>query len=443
MSALRLAITALAALWFGTTTAAAIDIKEVTTPLGIKAWLVEDKSTPVVALSFSFAGGSASEPDGQRGVTNLAAGLLTDGAGTANALAFKQRMEEAAVSIGFGASLDRLNGSMRALSANFGDSIELLRLAMMQPRFDADQVDQRRAQTISGLNQAQQRPGSVAERALMSAMFPGYPYAADPSGSRETLQALTPADLKKRAAELLTRNGLVVAAVGDISEAELARQLDRAFGGLPAGEPKPALPDWTPPPRGRSLMIERPVPQSTVLLAMPGLMRDDRDWYAYFVMSHILGGGMQSRLFTEVREKRGLAYSVSSSPRIYRKAALFRISTGSATERTPEAIRVIRAELARLRTDGVTDQELTEAKTFLTGSLALSLDSSGSIAGLLHGMQIDGLPRDHLDRRSALIAAVKAEDVLRVARRVLREEQITTVVVGKPAGVKATTIIPD
>jgi zinc protease len=431
VSALRLALGVLAALWFGTTAALAIDIKEVTTPLGIKAWLVEDKSTPVVALSFSFSGGSASEPDAQRGVTDLAAEMLTDGAGTFDAFAFKQRMEEAAVSIGFGASLDRLNGSMRALSANLGASVELLRLAMTQPRFDADQLDQRRAQAISGLNQAQQRPASVAERALMNAMFPGHPYAANPRGTRETLQALTPDDLKKRAAALMTRTGLLVTAVGDINEAELARQLDRAFGGLPVGEPKPSLPDWTPPAKGRSIMIERPVPQSAILLAMPGLMRSDPDWYAYFVMNQILGGGMQSRLFTEVREKRGLAYSVSTSPRVLSKAALFRISTGSATERTAETIRVIRAELTRLRTDGVTEQELAEAKTFLTGSLALSLDSSGSIAGLLHGMQIDGLPRDHLDKRSALIAAVKAEDVLRVARRVLRDDKITTVVVGR------------
>jgi len=442
MKALRFTLAVLAALWFGTTAAAAIDIKEVTTPLGIKAWLVEDKSTPVVALSFSFAGGSASEPDAQRGVTNLAAEMLTDGAGSYNALAFRQRMEEASVSFGFGASLDRLNGSLRALSANLGDSVELLRLAMMEPRFDADQLDQRRAQTISGLNQAQQRPGPVAERALMNAMFPDHPYAADPFGSVETLQTITPADLRKRAAALLTRSGLLVAAVGDIGEAELARQIDRAFGGLPAGEARPALPNWTPPARGRSLMIERPVPQSTVLLAMPGLMRDDPDWYAYFVMSHILGGGMQSRLFTEVREKRGLAYGVSSSPRVYRKAALFRISTASATERTPEAIRVIRSELVRLRTDGVTEQELAEAKTYLTGSLALSLDSSGSIAGLLHGMQIDGLARDHLDKRAALIAAVKAEDVLRVAQRVLREDQITTVVVGRST-VKTTPATQD
>ena len=431
MSALRLAIGTLAALWLGVTAVWAIDIKEVTTPLGIKVWLVEDKSTPVVALSFSFAGGTAAEPEAQRGVTDLAAEMLTDGAGSYNALAFKQKMEEASVSFGFGASLDRLNGSMRALSARLGDSIELLRLAMMEPRFDADQLEQRRAQTLSGLAQAQQRPGSVAERALMAAMFPDYPYAADPRGSRETVKTLTPADLKKRAAALLTRNGLLVAAVGDIGEAELARQIDRAFGGLPVGEAKPALPDWKPPAKGRRITIERPVPQSTILLGMPGLMRDDPDWYAYFVMDRILGGGMQSRLFSEVREKRGLAYSVSSAPRVYRKAALLRISTGSATEHAPDAIRVIRAELTRLRNDGVTDQELAEAKTFLTGSLALSLDSSGSIAGLLHGMQIEGLPRNYLDKRSALIAAVKPEDVLRVARRVLREDQITTVVVGR------------
>jgi zinc protease len=179
------------------------------------------------------------------------------------------------------------------------------------------------------------------------------------------------------------------------------------------------------------------VPQSSVLIGMPGLLRDDPDWYAALVMNQILGGGQQSRLFDEVREKRGLAYSISSGLRPYRKAGLLVVSTGSANERVAEAIRVIRSELTRFRTEGATEAELAEAKTYLTGSLALSLDSSGAIAGLLHSMQIDGLPADYLDKRAGLIGAVKLADVHRVARRLLRDEAMTTIVVGKPVGLPA------
>jgi zinc protease len=417
-----------------TSHAGAVEIQEVTTPLGIKAWLVEDKSAPLVALSFSFAGGTASEPESQKGVTNLMAILLTDGAGSLNAEAFRRRQEDAAAYLGFGASADRLGGTLRVLTANRDQGFELLRLALTEPRFDADMLEQRRDQAIAGLNQAEQRPRSVAERTLMATMFAGHPYARDSSGLRETLKTLTPADLKNRASALLHRRGLIVAAVGDIDAKELARQLDLAFGGLPEGNPEEALPDWVPPAKPRTLVIERPVPQSAVLMAMPGVLRRDPDWYAALILSHILGGGQQSRLFEEVREKRGLAYSVSASLRSADKAGMLVISTGSANERVAEAVHVIQSQLARLRTDGVTEREVTDAKTYLTGALALSLDSSGAIAGLLHSLQADGLPRDFLDHRAGLIAAVTKADVDRVARRLLDDDATTTVVVGKPVG---------
>jgi zinc protease len=422
---------------FAAVPAGAVEVKEIATPLGLKAWLVEDKSTPVVALSFSFSAGSASEPESQKGVTNLAAVLLTDGAGNLDALAFRRRQEDAAASIAFSASPDRLSGSLRVLSANRQDGFELLRLALTEARFDEDMIDQRRAQATGALNRATQRPATVAQRTLAATVFAGHPYARETAGLRESLKTLTAAELKARAQALLIRTGLTITAVGDIDEAELARQLDKAFGSLPLGAAPPPLPAWTPTSKSRSITVERAVPQSAILMATPGIARDDPDWYAYLVMTSILGGGQQSRLFTEVREKRGLAYSASASIRNQREASLLVISSGSANEKVPETLRVIRNELARLAADGVSEQELADAKTYLSGSLALSLDSSGAIAGLMHSLQLDGLPRDHLDRRPALIGQVELEDVRRVARRVLRDEAMTTVVVGKPASPSA------
>ena len=420
---------------FAAPAAFAVDIQEVTSPRGIKAWLVEDKSTPVIALSFSFEGGTATEPEARKGVTGLMATMLTDGAGTLPASAFRLREEDTSASLGFGTSSDRLSGSLRVLTANRDQGFELLRSALVEPRFDIDMLDQRRAQLLSGLNQSEQRPAAVAERRLMAVMFAGHPYGRSMADRAETLKAMTQDDLKARAAQLLVRHGLIVAAVGDIDAAELGRQLDRTFAALPMGAAQPVLPEWVPPGKARTIVIERPVPQSAVRMAMPGVARDDPDWYPALVLAHILGGGQQSRLFTEVREKRGLAYSISAGMRTSAKAALMTISTGNANEHVAEALRLIRLELVRLRTEGVGADELADAKTYLSGSLALSLDSSGAIAGLLHSLQVDRLPRDILDRRAGLIAAVTAEDVNRVARRLLRDENITTVVVGKPAGV--------
>jgi len=416
----------------------AIDIKEVTTPRGLRAWLVEDHSVPVVTLSFSFEGGAALEPEGQKGVTSLMAQLLTDGAGTFPAQAIRKREEEAAVSLGFSASLDRLSGYLRTLSANRDEGFELLRLALTSPRFDPDMVEQRRAQFIAGLNQASQRPQSVASRTLLGTVFAGHPYARESQGLRDTLKTLTSDDIRKRWQSLVDRSGLVIAAVGDITEADLVRELDRVFGALPAGTPKPALPEWTPISKSRTIVVERNVPQSVVQMAMPGIKRNDPDWYPAFVMNHILGGGgQQSRLFSEVRERRGLVYSVSSGLRTWRKAAILSVSTASANEKVAETIRVVRNEMARLRTEGVTEQELADAKTYLAGALPVSLDSSSSVAGLLHSMQVDGLPRDQLEKRPKLIAAVTGEDVRRLARKLLRDDATITVVVGKPVGITA------
>jgi zinc protease len=415
----------------------AIDIQEVTTPLGIKAWLVEDKSTPIVALSFSFAGGTASEPESHKGVTSLMATMLTDGAGSLPAEAFRLRQEDAATAMGFSASTDRLNGSVRMLASKRDEAFDLLRMAIREPRFDDEMLEQRRAQVLAGLDRAEQRPSSVAERTLMATLFAGHPYSHNAAGLRDTLKTLTRDDLKARASAVLVRHGLVISAVGDIDAVELSRQLDRTFGGLPEGAAPPALPDWTPPVGPRSVIVERPVPQSSILVAMPAVMREDPDWYPSLVLMHILGGGQQSRLFTEVREKRGLAYSVSAGLRTSVKASLLVISTASANEHVAEALHIIRGELGRMRADGVSDQELADAKTYLTGALALSLDSSGAVAGLLHSLQVDKLPRDALDHRAAEIAAVTAADVHRVARRLLGEDCITTIVVGKPQGLAA------
>jgi zinc protease len=319
------------------------------------------------------------------------------------------------------------------------ESFDLLRLALAEPRFDADSVKLVQDQFVSGLKQADQSPSSVASRTLLKAMFGDHPYGRPVDGTVAGVEAVTVDDLRMQARRQFARDRLTIAIVGDVTSEEAAALVDGTFGNLPETTGEAVAPPWTPGPGrkgGRTLLVERDVPQSVALIALPSIKRDDPDWYAATVMNHVLGGGgFSGRLMNEVREKRGLAYGAYSRLSTYRQAGLLIASVGTANERVAESVRIIHEQFALMEKDGVSEAELADAKAYLKGSLALSLQSTSEIASLLHSMQVDGLPPDHLVRRQALIDRVSLDDVKRMAKRILREDASVTVVVGKPKGI--------
>jgi zinc protease len=361
--------------------------------------------------------------------------MLDEGAGPLEGPAFKARLDELAVRMAFSATPDRISGTLSTVAGSRDSAFELLRLALTESRLDAGPLERIRQSMQANLRRGDENPSVVALRSVMRTMYAGHPYSRPANGTQTTLAGLTAQDLRQAIDRLLRRDRLLLGVVGDIDAPSLVRLIDRAFAGLPRGEAAADVPPWTPTAASRTTIIERPLPQSTVLMAVPGVRRNDPDWYPVSVMNRILGGsGQQSRLFVEIREKRGLAYGANSTLRAMQKGGLLIASTASANERVAEAVAVARAEFARLPRDGVSAEELADAKTYFAGSFALSLDSGPAIASMLHGLQIDGLAPDHLTRRKALIDAVSADDVQRVARRLLREDMLTTVVVGKPVG---------
>jgi zinc protease len=422
--------------------AQAIDIKPLVSPGGIRYWLVEDSTVPIISITFSMAGGAVLDPKGKEGAASLLAKVLDQGAGPHDAAAFKTLQDDAAARLSFWAGAERFGGSLRMLRDARVQSIDLLRLALTEPRFDAEAIERQRRATAANLRYNEESPGAIASRALNRATFGEHPYGRQIDGTAGSVGAVTIDDLKALAARQLTRNRLIVAVVGDTNAQEVGPLLDRAFAGLPAGESVPEAPAWTPQsdkPGGRLLVVPRAMPQSLALMSLPGIKRDDPDWYAATVMNYVLGGGgFNSRLMNEVRDRRGLAYGASSRLSYYAKGGVFTASVATMNERVAESISIIRAQFALMAQDGVTDRELTEAKQFLIGSLALTLDSTASIAGLLHQMQVDNLSPDHLARRKELLEKVTADDVRRVARRLLREDALTIVVVGQPVGLTAT-----
>ncbi len=415
-----------------------VDIQEVTTPGGIDAWLVEDHSIPFVALELRFRGGTSLDAPGKRGAVNLMTGLLEEGAGDLDARAFSRATETLATSFSYDAGPDSLGVSVRFLTENREASMALLRDTLINPRFDEEAIERVRAQIISIIQSDAKDPQEIAGNRFSSLVYGDHPYGSDESGTVETVTELTRSDIVEAHAATIARDRLYVSAVGDITSEELSALLDKLLSDLPeTGAPLPE--DATLNMPGGIKVVDYDTPQSIALFAQPGLEREDPDFFAAFILNHILGGGgFESRLMTEVREKRGLTYGVYSYLADRDDAQVWMGSVASANDRVAEAVEVITAEWKRLRENGVTEDELEDAKTYLTGAYPLRFDGNGTIANIAVGMQMDGLGTEYIANRNDKVNAVTLEEINRVARERLDPSRLTFVVTGQPKGLTGT-----
>ncbi len=435
MRSCQTAILCLILVLFAPLSAHATEVREVRSPGGITAWLVREPTIPLISIKFSFVGGGSLDQSGRKGTANLLSGLLDEGAGPYNSLAFQTRMQDLAVRMSFNADRDSFSGSLQTLSTNRDAAFELLRLALNEPHFEVEAVERVRRQIITGLIEGQEDPGTIAAKLWFATAFPDHPYGLPGNGSIASVKAISVDDLRILLGKAMARDRLTIGVVGDISAAELGPLLDKTFGALPASVAIAPVPETMPVGAGGVKVVRKPIPQSQVMFGGPGLKRADPDWYAAYVLNYVLGGGgFASRLTEEVREKRGLAYSVYSYLYPLDHAAIHMGGVGTQNDRVGEAITVIKEQFALAGKNGITEEELANAKTYLNGSFPLRLTSSGRIAGLLLAIQRQNLGIDYLDRRSGLINAVTMADIRRVAKRLLRPENLLIVVVGQPVG---------
>ena len=418
--------------------AGATTIERVVSPGGIEAWLVQERAVPLIAIDFAFAGGSVQDPPGKAGTAALTASLLDAGAGDLDSTAFSDRLERKAIQLSFSAQHDTLHGSMRTLTENRDDAFELLRLAVTAPRFDAKDVEISRAQILSLVRRETTSPADIASRRWWETAFEGHPYGRPVNGTPETISSINIDDLKSYAHRVLARHNLKVAVVGDIDAETLKVLLDRTFGALPEQPELYSIANVAPHGLGRRIEVSLDVPQTVVDFGGPGIPRQDPDFMAGYLVNHILGGGStDSRLYQEVREKRGLAYSVSDNLVWLDHTAVLLGGTATRADRAGETVDLIEKEIHHFAESGPTAGELTEAKRYLNGAFTLNLDSSTKIAALLVQLQLDGFGPDYISRRSAMIDAVTLDDARRVAKRLLDKGLLVTVV-GKPQGFAST-----
>jgi zinc protease len=416
----------------------ATKIQRVVTPAGIEAWLVQDRTVPLIALEYAFSGGTSQDPADKPGVGNLITALLDEGAGELDAKAFQERMEDQAIELRFSADRDHFRGSLRTLAARRHEAFDLLRLALNAPRFDADAIERIRAQTLVQLQRETTSPTDLATKTWWSTAFPGHPYGRPEKGTLDTVAQIKAEDLRSYVRKVFGRDKLKIAIVGDIEPVDAAAVVDAVFAKLPAKAELMPLPPARPTGLGRRVVVDFNVPQSVVSLGGLGLARKHPDFIPAYVVNHILGGGsFTSRLYQEVREKRGYAYGVSTFLYPMQASAMFMGWTQVRGDRTGDAIRIIEEEIQQMAEKGPTADELEKAKAYLKGSYALRFDTSTKIAGQLVQIQLDELGIDYIDRRNALIDAVTLEDTKRVSNDLL-QGKLLIAVVGKPVGVTST-----
>ena len=413
---------------------AAVEIQKVVSDKGITAWLVEDYSVPLISIRFAFEGGSTQDPAGKEGLAQLMSGLFDEGAGDLERKAFQDRLDASGAEMSFSSGADAFYGSMRMLAEERAAAFELLALAVNRPRFDAEPLTRIRAQLIARLKARERDPGTRADIAWTSAIYGEHPYARRSEGTAETLTGLSADDLTAFHGRLFARDNLVVGVVGAIDAETLKGELDRVFGALPAA-PRLAPVNQVEPKLDQRIALDFDVPQASLRLAYPGLARDDPEFFAAYLMNHVLGGGtFSSRLFTEVREKRGLAYGIGSGivNRDYSSALM--IGTSTRADRAAETLAVIRDVVKEMAENGPTAQELADAKAYVKGAYAIgNLDTSMAIARTLVDLQVEDLGIDYIERREALIDAVSLDAVKKVAKRLLSAEP-AVMIVGPAAG---------
>ena len=418
----------------------AAEIQEVRSPGGITAWLVEERSIPMLAVEIHFRGGASLDPEGKEGLANLLSGLLDEGAGDLDSQAFQGRLEDLAISLSFDAGRDGFSGSMRTLTENTDEAFRLLRLSLTEPRFDPEPVERLRSQVITGIRSRAQNPNTIAGRTLFQKIYPDHPYGRPARGTSDSVAAVTVEDLRAFVEGRFAKENLIVGVVGDISAERLAGLLDKTFGDLPdTATNGVVVPDVVSALDGGVEVIRRPIPQSVLIWAMPGIKRNDPDYFAAALMNRVLGGGsFTSRLYTEVREKRGLAYSVYSAIVPYQHSGLVLGGVGTQNGQLAESLSLIRAEIEKIAREGITAEELEAAKTYTTGAFPLSLTSNARIANMLVTLQVLDLGIDYLDRRASLVNQVTLDDIKRVGARLLNVDAMSVVIVGDPEGVEST-----
>lgn len=406
-------------------------------PNGLVLLVSEEHSLPVVTLKLLLDAGARRDPAGKEGLASLTANGLLLGTARRSAEAFNEELDSMGASLDAGAGRDYATLSLQVLTRDLDHGFNLFMEALTQPTFPDKELRKEVQQTLGAIQAAEEQPEEVAEKAFDRALFLKSPYAHPVEGTRESLPRISAEDVRRFHRSCYRPSVAVLAVVGDVTPELVQGKLIPRLAAWQAGTLPPEQFTATFAEGPKREEIDRAVTQATIVLGHQGISRDNPDYYALTVMNYILGGGgFGSRLVDEIRVKRGLAYSVASFFDARKYPGSFQVVLQTKNASAREAIALVFQEMKRMGTEPVSEDELSRAKKYLTGSFPLRLDTQGKLAGFLTVVDYFGLGLDYPERYPSLINAVTREEVTRVAKTYLHPEKAILVVVAdlKEAG---------
>lgn len=416
---------------------AGLAIQKWTTPQGARVYFVENHGLPMLDVSVDFDAGSARDQRETSGLAGMTKGMMALGAGDMSEQDVSERLADVGAVLGGSFDADRAGFTLRTLSGDRerNQALQVLGAILSAPRFAADVLEREKARAIAGLKEAQTKPEYIGAKAFQAAIYGDHPYGLPEGGEVDGLARLTRDDLLNFYRGYYRAANMSVAIMGDVDRVEAERIAASLASGLPEGPAPALLPPVSALTAGGEQVIPHHATQSHLLVGQPGMTRDDPDYFPLLVGNYILGGGgFDSRLMIEIRQKRGLAYSAYSYFAPMRQAGPFQIGLQTRRETTEQALSVLRETLANFVAEGPTEEELTQAKNNLIGGFPLRLDSNKEILGYLSMMAFYNLPLDWLDQYTQQVAKVSREDILKAFQSRVHPQAERTVVVGGQAG---------
>lgn len=422
-----------------------MDIQSVKTPSGLTVWLVEDHRLPIIAVEFAFRDtGAALDPADKQGLVRMLSNTMDEGAGDLTSQEFQKALADNSINLTFNASRDVFGGSLKTLSDRKDKAFDLLAMAVNVPRFDSEAVDRMREGNVARIKSSMSEPDWMAARLMNDKAFEGHPYSQNTGGTLSSLARISPTDLREFKNKYLVRDHLLIAVAGDMTAEQIGPYIDQVFSKLPTSRLQSDIADVKITNAGKAFLYEQDIPQTIIEISMPSFDYTDKDYYALQITNYIYGGaGFGSRLMETAREQRGLTYGIYSSAQQMMHTDLMTVSTSTKTESTNEMLSIIDNEMIKLQQEPVSAKELSDAKAYITGSMPLALSSTDKIAGMVLNLQINDLPIDYLDQYGDNIEKVSAQDIMRVAKRVLVPANAVTVLVGKPQNVEKLEIVKE
>lgn len=411
-----------------------LNIKTVTSASGLKAWLVEDHTVPVISIRFMFRdAGAVNDPADKQGLSQIMSNTLDEGAGDLDSKAFQGKLNDHSISLGFQSSRDDFGGTVKTLSKYQDEAFDLLSLALTKPRVDKEPVGRMIESNLVRIRSNMTDPEWMNARLTNDVIYAGHPYAMNAGGTINSLSKITPDDLRAKFKTQFAKDNLIVAVAGDMTEQQVAGMLDKVFAQLPEKADIKKIDDVTFHGDAGVTVYQQKIPQTVINMVIPGIKHTDPDYHAAEVMDFVLGSsGFGSRLTEEVREKRGLTYGIYSSLAEMKHAGTLSIGTATRNDMTDEVIRISKDVMGSLTTAPITEKELKDAKSFLIGSVPLQLTSNDRISGIMIGLLSDDLPANYMEERAAAIEKLSVDDILRVSKRLLKTNNIKIILVGQP-----------